>query len=251
MTVFNTSYSTIEEAWADSYLSPSLQKKQKKKKNVETSSPMADPICELYEMGNNNKYDDSDIVSYANKFYEKHEKARYQNAMMNNREKLPKVVDVDVTDDIISGSPYNRDVKKQLAEKMDRKDFPYNYEGRYQDRYNEDSKYQTSKYQDSKHDDNIRQRRHYDGNDDDNDDNEGYNEGYKDDYTEGDNESVDIMPRKRDKVQYDTREGYGDDDDFGNKNRSFNYFDIILYIISGVILIFMMEQFVKIGMLMK
>lgn len=192
MTVTNTSYSTLEEAWADTYLSPSLQKKPKKKRSPE--SPMSDPICDLYEMGNNNNYDDSDIVSYANKFYEKHEKAKYQKPRMNEREKLPKVVDVDVSDDIAYGAPFNRQTappQKQVS--------------------------------------------------------------FIDD--EGEEEDIEryIEPtRKREKVVYDTNEYYGEDDeDFSKRDQSFNYFDIFLYIISGIILIFMMDQFVKIGMLMK
>ena len=195
MTVTNTSYSTLEEAWADTYLSPSLQKKPKKKRSPE--SPMSDPICDLYEMGNNNNYDDSDIVSYANKFYEKHEKAKYQKARMNEREKLPKVVDIDVSDDIAYGAPFNRKTappQKQVS--------------------------------------------------------------FNDEEGEGDEEDIEryIEPtmRKREKVVYDTNEYYGEDDeDFNKRDQSFNYFDIFLYIISGIILIFMMDQFVKIGMLMK
>lgn len=205
MTVFNTTYSTIEEAWADSYLSPSLQKKPKKKKSVE--NPMSDPICDLYEMGNNS-YDDNDLVSYANKFYEKHEKAKYQNAMMSDREKLPKVVDIDVSDDIAYGAPFNRDVLKQQHDDPPSKQSPPN----------------------------------------------NYNDRYSARYEDIDDASDEYKPeiRKREKVMYDTREYYGEDDDeFGKKNQSFNYFDIALYIISGIILIFMMDQFVKIGMLMK
>ena len=202
MTVFNTTYSTIEEAWADSYLSPSLQKKPKKKKSIE--NPMSDPICDLYEMGNNS-YDDSELVSYANKFYEKHEKAKYQNAMMNDREKLPKVVDIDVSDDIAFGAPFNRDVLKQ------QQDMPLDKQKNMNSNYIDRSK--GVKYED---------------------------------------DEDDIIPQRREKILYDTREYYGDDDDeFGKKNQSFNYFDIALYIISGIILIFMMDQFVKIGMLMK
>lgn len=198
MTVTNTSYSTLEEAWADTYLSPSLQKKSKKKRSPE--SPMSDPICDLYEMGNNNNYDDSDIVSYANKFYEKHEKAKYQKPRMNEREKLPKVVEVDsgVSDDIAYGAPFNRAPKNVT--------------------FNEDVE------MDEEEDDNEKER-----------DIERY-----------------IEPtRKRDKVMYDTNEYYGEEEEFKNRDQSFNYFDIFLYIISGVILIFMMDQFVKIGMLMK
>jgi hypothetical protein len=193
MTVTNTSYSTIEEAWADTYLSPSIQKKSKKKRS--SDSPMSDPICDLYEMGNNNNYDDSDIVSYANKFYEKHEKAKYQKPRMHEREKLPKVVDIDVSDDIAYGAPFNRVLREEAPQKQ-------------------------VTFSDEDEEDEI--------------------ERY-------------IQPsKKREKLMYDTNEYYGEDDDnFNKRDQSFNYFDIFLYIISGIILIFMMDQFVKIGTLMK
>ena len=53
MTVFNTGYATIEEAWGD------ITKKKKKKSQQ-------DPICDLYEMkGNSSAYSETDLVNYA------------------------------------------------------------------------------------------------------------------------------------------------------------------------------------------
>ena len=185
----NTSYSTIEEAWADSYLSPTLQKKTKKKR----ASTQPDPICELYEMGNNH-YDEYDIISYANQFYEKHEKAKYQKPRMHEREKLPKIVDIDVSDDI-SYPPMQPEPASQPEEPKNM----ISYEDDSEDEVYEPSPRQTP----------------------------------------------------RDNIIYDTKEYYDDNTDFGKKNQSFHVFDILLYITSGIILIFMMEQFVKIGTLLR
>lgn len=198
MTVINTSYSSIEEAWADNYLAPSLQKKQKKKK----SSVQSDPICDLYEMGNNT-YEESDIVSYANKFYDKHEKAKFQKSRMHEREKLPKVVDIDVSDEL-GAMDYGPVREKKVQFSV------------------EDEEEQTVSKDEIK--------RILDESDD---------EEY-------------IKTNPRDKILYDTKEYYDDEEnDFNQKNKSFSYFDIVLYIISGIILIFMMEQFVKIGVMMR
>lgn len=204
MTVYNTSYSSIDEAWADSYLSPSLQKKQKKKK----PPPQSDPICDLYAMGTNH-YTDTDIVSYANRYneaydqkFDKHEKARYQHPMMDTgREKLPKVVDIDVSDDISYGAPFNRDVK--VVPKADQEAEP--------------------------------ERPLYEPQDED------------DEYA-----VAAPPPRRKDPMRRAEAllESY-EDDEFYKKNASFNYLDMALYVISGIILIFMMEQFVKIGALLR
>lgn len=163
MTVINTSYSSIEEAWADSYLSPSLQKKPKKKRQP----PQADPICDLYN-SRDLAYDDTDIVSYANKFYEK---SQYQHPMMEQRE-MPKTIHIDASepDEVPVSAPYQEE---------------------------------------------------------------------------------EMPTRPRERVYYDTKEGYDDEEHYETKSNNMDYFDIILYIISGILLIFMMEQFVRIGMLLS
>lgn len=197
MTVINTSYSSIEEAWADNYLAPSLQKKPKKKR----APAQSDPICDLYDMGNNH-YEESDIVSYANNFYDKHEKAKYQKPRMQERERLPKVVDIDVSDDVAYGAPVK---EKQVRFAV------------------ENDEEQSATKEDIK--------RMLEESDDD------------EDYIKG---------KARERVIYDTKEYYEDDESgFNQRDKSFSYFDIVLYIISGVILIFMMEQFVKIGTMMR
>jgi hypothetical protein len=236
MTVFNTNYSTLEQAWGESYLSPSLQKKSKKKK----PPPQSDPICDLYEMGNNN-YTENDIVSYANKFYEKHEKGKYQKPRMLSREKNPKVVDFEYDDGLNVGAPFNSDVSMQMKRMMDDEE---------SQRPNRLKQIYSGSADDSDEDDTPQVRN---------------NVTFKlppagppRDERADEEDANDInyvLPQRsstRDRVLYDTHEYYvGDEDpDFYKRNANFNYFDVVLYVISGIILIFMMEQFVKIGMLL-
>lgn len=195
MTVINTAYSSIDEAWADSYLTPSLQKPKSSKKSKNNKQPalppMTDPICDLYEMGG---HDDADLVRFANSYYETHEKSKYQKPRMLEREPQPKVVEIDVPADLSFGSPV-RAAKPPPPPP---------------------------------------QKTEYDDDSDEEQDQE-------------------MEPSiKRQPIYYDSKEPYQDDDsDWTKKNREFNHFDLALYIISGIILIFMMEQFVKLGAMMR
>lgn len=233
MTVITTSYSSLDEVWADSYLSPALQKKSKKKK----PPPHSDPICDLYAQSTGNYANETDIISYANQFYEKHEKAKYQRPQMLSREKLPKVVEIDVQDDIpfvpnAGGlAPANR--KIEYAEPIKSNDEVQHFSEPYEIYQNEENNGVEALENNS--DDDFTQPS----------DSKEVHRRTKDTYD---------PPPMREKIHYNTREYYDDDDDvseFAKKNTSFNYFDIILYIISGVILIFVMEQFVKIGVLLR
>lgn len=72
MTVFNTGYCTIDEAWGDLTSKP----KNKKKKAPQ------DPICDLYEANTNSaNYSDTDLVRFANEYYDKYDKSKYQRNM--------------------------------------------------------------------------------------------------------------------------------------------------------------------------
>ena len=72
MTVFNTGYCTIDEAWGD------LTSKQKNKKK---KTPQ-DPICDLYESKvNSSNYSDTDLVRFANEYYDGYDKSKYQRNM--------------------------------------------------------------------------------------------------------------------------------------------------------------------------
>jgi hypothetical protein len=196
MTVHNTGYSTFEEAWGEPFLSPNLQKKKKKKQTYEDQS---DPICDLYAMGNNN-YNDNDIVSYANQFYDKYDKSQYQKPMMKNREREnPKMVDVRDGSVYAYGAPYAETIQ-----------LPSTSAPRPQENVETEEEVE------------IPQLRR-------------------------------PAPRQDPNVLRETQEFYmGEEDpDYYHKDSAFNMMDIILYILSGIILIFMMEQFVKIGMLLN
>lgn len=195
MTVINTAYSSIEEAWADSYLSPSLQKNKSSKKSSKTTKPslppIKDPICDLYEMGG---HDDADLVKFANSYFETHEKSKFQKPRMLEREPQPKVIEIDVPEDLSFGAPVRASKPQALPEPV---------------------------------------------HDDDNSDN-------------GSDDEPALSSTQRNMMYYDAKEPYqSDDDEWTKKNKDFNHFDLALYIISGIILIFMMEQFVKLGAMMR
>jgi len=90
------SYSSIEEAWGNSYLSPQLQssisaldpttggmkryKKSKKSRRngTSTTQPPLDPLCELYNMGSQKAEEDPDLADFANMYFAKNEKPLYK-----------------------------------------------------------------------------------------------------------------------------------------------------------------------------
>ena len=74
MTVFNTGYCTIDEAWGD------LTSKTKKDP-ARRRKPPTDPICELYEAKANSSYNETDLVRFANDYYDKMDKSKYQRNM--------------------------------------------------------------------------------------------------------------------------------------------------------------------------
>ena len=206
MTVIATSYGSIDEVWADSYLSPSLQKpKVSKKKNRGNSQlpPMKDPICELYETGTHT-LDDTDLVSFANKYFESngsgdrydhYNKTKYQVPRMEGRDEQRKVIEIDVhpQPSDMSSAPVRDNIKPKPKPHME-----------------DDYDYQSDASQEE--------------------------ETYR-------------FNQKKE-ASYDVKESF-EDDVFGRKNSSFGHIDLILYIISGIILIFMMDQFVKIGQLLR
>lgn len=158
MTVTSTNYSSLEEVWGETF---SHNKKKEKRKKV------VDPICELYEMGNNNGYTENDLVSYANSYFDRHDKNLYQRPVNDTytRERPVKHVSVRSNGDI--------DDEKEFS---------------------------------------------------------------------------DSTPPSPPRMSNPTHTMNYDEDDFTPK---FAFIDLLLYIVSGIILIFVMEQFVKIGMLLQ
>ena len=89
MTVFNTNYANIDDAYG--FLNPKLNSKNKKN---------ADPLCQLYDNSSNNQ-SDSDLVTFANQYSTKKKpstdntdrfnKTNYQKQNTTGREENPKV----------------------------------------------------------------------------------------------------------------------------------------------------------------
>jgi hypothetical protein len=218
MTVTSANYSSIEEVWGEQFPSASKPKKEKRKKIV-------DPICELYEMGNNNGYTENDLITYANNYFERQDKGKnrdYQRTMNDlvtvfdntpssntpqasvNRENPSRYVEVNTHNEYYDTTEDDEDTQhiQQYKASMDRNvsiaPAPRNIS---EAGYTPASRQQTHAY---------RKRQYAPINDDD------YIEEYED-----------------------------------TKNGNFAFIDLLLYIVSGIILIFVMEQFVKIGILLQ
>ncbi len=74
----NTSYSTLEEAWGGDIAGrPTRKNDQSKKKK-----PPTDPICDLYASKvSSSSYNETDLVKFANEYFDKFEKSKYQRNM--------------------------------------------------------------------------------------------------------------------------------------------------------------------------
>lgn len=225
MTVFNTSYSTIDEAWGDPYSCPPLQqqeqqiKKKKKRTVINTSQQTKDPICELYAMGDTH-YNDADIVSYANQFYQKQD-----NKFKQQRSKMPPSRE----------SMRHVDIRENQLE--DDHAYAEQHPSKYDDDYSEHERDQID-------------AREMDPNNDI-DTLETYiprSHTVEKYYDASINNAHPCNGKRR---LYESHDYVVSADDPDARDASFQWMDIILYVFSGLILIFMMEQFVKIGLLMQ
>ncbi len=191
MTVRSANYSSLDEVWGESFNSSGKTKKEKRKKIV-------DPICDLYQMGNNAGYTENDLVSYTNNYFEKYDKTPYQRTMNDN---------ILVNDDVMP---------KQYRERPER-ERPVRQVSIVDDR-------QT--YVVSDMDDTVQPQ-----------------------------ENTTIIENKyniNQKEKFFPSRYYTDDDDEPeNTATNVAFIDLLLYVISGIILIFVMEQFVKIGLLLQ
>ena len=76
MTIMNPGYSTLEEAWGGDITGRKKSEPSRKKK------PPTDPICELYDSKiSSSAYNESDLVRFANEYYDKFDKSKYQRNM--------------------------------------------------------------------------------------------------------------------------------------------------------------------------
>ena len=191
MTVTSTNYSSLDEAWGENFNQQKPRKEKRKK--------IVDPICELYEMGNNSGYNDNDLVSYANDYFEKYDKTKYQRAMNDEH------------NDVL---PHGPQVQSQEMRERPVRQVAISSE-----------------------------RNTYDVTDDDD--------------IQGDEVVKRPLPRAVPRVEK-PQENFRshshnkyDNDDEEPVGQSFAFIDLLLYIVSGIILIFVMEQFIKIGLLLQ
>jgi hypothetical protein len=230
MTVFNTGYATLDEAWGD------ISGKKKKKKVNQ------DPICDLYEMkGNSSSYNETDLINYN---YNKNKSQRTYNDKQETKNvninideannNLPKSLfekqfEISHPQSFEMDNPREYMVKTSCESKSNNRDDEGDY-------VYEDEKPKT--YQETKQETKHKPKETY----------------Y--DYTDTEDE----QPRQPKRVIKQERYLYEDDeDDYYNERinsrrstKSSNmYLDIILYILSGIILIFLLEQFVRIGINMQ
>jgi hypothetical protein len=219
MTVTNANYSSIEEVWGEQFPSASKPKKEKRKKIV-------DPLCELYEMGNNNGYTENDLITYANSYFERQDKGK-------NKEFQRSMNDlVSVFETPSSNTPQSS---------------MYHY-----------------RENPSRHVNINAHNTYYDTTEDDEDlqQIQQYNDSSKK------VSSIAPAPRNIQEASYapaphhnqlnrkrGTYAHINDDDDVeeveDSSSSRFAFIDLLLYIVSGIILIFVMEQFVKIGILLQ
>jgi len=268
MTVFNTGYATIDEAWGD------ISGKKKKKKVTQ------DPVCDLYEMkGNSSSYSETDLVNY------NYDKSRYQRTYKDTPESKTIATDDSYGYGSSGGANSGTMVPTSLFEKQFEVRHPQSFEMECPTDY---MVKQTKNKLYDETDDNYtpepRQRGPY----------QGAHQGpprevsqasqsatqsatqFKEQFYNDDemNYLRDDQPVRSDlnpKARYSKQESRyieekeddsSDEDEYyerknnkterKNKNKtSLVYLDIILYILSGIILIFLLEQFVRIGINMQ
>lgn len=256
MTVINTAYCSIDEAWGDLVTKDNKESKRRRKK------PPTDPICDLYESKISQPYNDVDLVRYVNDAYEKHDKSRYQRSMRpvqlsyEEEERQPQPTPTIVQENIrkynsarpdLSNSSNAALFEKQFEIKLpplyDGGDCPISQENIFE------SNVENTTYQED-------DKTHHQWNNEE-DDFDVYQQ-----YQIPKTKQVRRRPRKESFQNTNRQEQFifpddynsfdNDDDTYKynnikNKYSNIEVLDIILYVISGIILIFLMDQFVKIG----
>lgn len=245
MTVFNTGYASIEEAWGD------LTKKKKKKSNQ-------DPICDLYESkGNTSAYTETDLINY------NYDKSRYQRTVKDK----PIKMHVDV----------NKDQDNYESKQLPNSIFEKQFELRHPNSFDmEDptefmvsscpaatSAFKRSDKPDRVYDDEVvrlKQKGVMPPPEEEEEDDEVFQEYFPKprdapsckfpEEEEPTRNNTSYRRAGREKF-HDYDDDYEDDEDMyfrkKKKKTSYIYLDVLLYVLSGIILIFLLEQFVKIG----
>lgn len=224
-------YASLMEAWGTSDLSEKIKKDGRKKKQVQ------DAVCDL--LNTTSSYDDTDLVKFANSYYDK---TGFQRTMKNlqstyeetQRQLSPKQV-------IINDE--NIQTENALFESQFENNLPILYD-----------KPKQKKNQFSTDSENISNNGCNTGNETLNsetlnNDSDNDNDNDNDFYEENLEKYYNINKFKRNNKKH---RNYRDNsleyfENYSKYNSNLNILDLILYVISGIILIFLMEQFVKIG----
>lgn len=252
--VYNNNYCSIEDAWGSLVMPPSSKPDKKKKKKVR------DPICELYDMSTSGNYNELDMIRATNVMgYDRYNKSKYQKDRQGGREK-EKYVSIDASsfddhvplyeqkpsDDIslekqFESAAYGAQCSKSKIRMPDLESH-FNPLTR-----SDEDEVVENEVEESEAD---------------------YNEfknllkkkmtTTESDHAPGDmpaDEETERPSRENDYERNNIRkiEEQFINDSYGRRSRPSNmaFLDIILYIVSGMILIFLMEQFVKIGLLLQ
>lgn len=169
-----------------------------------------DPICELYNSkGNSSVYTDADLVAYTNKYSDLYNKSDFQNpAGTRGREPNPKHIDLPTT----GGAEGRMDLESS---------FDFQPSQLVKEEYDPPSKTQA-------------EARH----------SQSWASQQEQEYGITDEERI------HQEDYFPTRQEYGPPQQhryIDMEKNEINYLDLLLYIISGIILIFLLEQFVKLG----
>lgn len=274
MTIINTNYTTLEDAWGSNFDKSVSKKNRKNRKNV-TSKP--DPLCELYSRRlkkakkpyNNDKYNGDEKY----RAYKGHDRALYYkyddddfSSMVNPERQKTSFLTVD---DELNAMALNTDfdesfdtsgecidvnnLKKVNTKRKSKKDKKVHFNVVPEDEddvYLQEAILQEESPYEEELSETAQQR---------------YEKIYANVYEETDDEQndyiedTDLSTECEDKslIEEEMRRNahiktlqdlLNQQNDFRDERQ---YLDIILYILSGIILIFMMEQFIQIGMRLK
>lgn len=241
-------YCSIEDAWGS--LNPSVKVEKKKKKKHK------DPIFDLYNINTN--YNEVDMIKNINNS-EEIVKSNYQKPRQSKRERSKRFITIDdsdsnFVDDMTLDKQFLNSIgNRSLVETNDiDKDKQLDLESHFNPLTIESDEEQSDSEHDYKEFKHLIDKKNND----------------REEEEDNDSDEEEFMKRIKRKgiIPFEdesyfsyknphipSNNNYQDfTEDFVNEKKNSNqYLDIILYIISGIILIFVMEQFVKIGIILQ
>lgn len=268
---FNNSYCSIQDAWGSLVEPPSKKDKRRVKRSK-------DPICELYNMSSGKNYDELEMIRASNSDpYGRYNKTRFQKDRQVLRER-PKYVTIDAREDKDEIPLYKRKVSDDMS-------LDSQFNTAITNAQCSQARIRLPELE--SHFDTLTDNQDNESCAGDSDTESDYIEfknllkrkqcapapapsmalapetapsGYEDFEAPYDEPSPleDIEPNTRRPPKritnplndIDIEESFTDDF-YSSKKTNNGYLDLILYIVSGIILIFILEQFVKIGLLLQ